>query len=606
MVGNRQSWTEARGFLARFARDTRANTLAIMGMALIPLAGMVGGGVDISRMYIVKTRLQHACDAGALAGRKAMGGVTWSQSNDMPRAMAEKFFEANYNRQAYGVTTVTSSFTESAGKVSGTASAELPMTLMKIFGRTSETLTVTCDAEMRLPNTDVMFVLDTTGSMDENDSNGIKKIDGLKVAVKCFYEIVARLDSDATCVGGAPSGGTGNDVQIRFGFVPYATNVNVGRLLKPEWFADSWTYQSRRLVNTPSGAWGTWTNWQYTDNCGSITNSTEVREYEVQKYGSGRNEHCYYRYHDWSGTAAQWEYGPISQNISALKSGSSWNANFTLPIGISGTQKTINWDGCIEERATVRQATYSPIPAGAKDLDIDLVPSSDADSKWAPALPDLIYTRNTRERGNGSFSMPKVGPTNTIYSNDSDYYCPRPAVKMQKWPNASDFNIYVNALTPSGNTYHDIGLLWGARLMSPTGLFASENVRTPKGGEIERHLIFMTDGDTCTGTANYTAYGVAWFDRRQTDAASAPTAGCTDTGTLTTQVNERYTALCSAVKNKNITLWVVAFGNLATTSEDRLEACASSNRYFKATNSADLQATFKKIADQISQLRLTK
>jgi len=51
---------------------------------------------------------------------------------------------------------------------------------------------------------------------------------------------------------------------------------------------------------------------------------------------------------------------------------------------------------------------------------------------------------------------------------------------------------------------------------------------------------------------------------------------------------------------------VIAFGNLATTTETRLKACASSGRYFKATDAATLQQTFKSIADQISQLRLTK
>lgn len=603
MVGKRQILTEARGFLTRLARDTRGNTLAIMAMALIPLAGMVGGGVDISRMYIVKTRLQHACDAGALAGRKAMGGGTWGQDENMPRSMANKFFDANYDRNAYGVTSVTASFTENAGKVNGTATAQLPMTLMKIFGRKWETLTVTCDAEMRLPNTDVMFVLDTTGSMaDPQPGDTVSKMAALKVAVKCFYEIVARLDTDATCIGGAPSGGTGNDVQIRFGFVPYATNVNVGRLLKPEWFADEWPYQSRKLVNTPSGSWGSWSG-QQSGKCNTIPASTEARQYYTQSAGWGNN--CNYWYRDWSGTAAQWKYAKITHSIAALKNGDAWNASFTLPIGPGGSQKTISWDGCVEERATVRQATYTPIPDGAKDLNIDLVPNS-ADTKWGPVLRDIIYTRKTPEGGSGSFDFADINSTPAIYGNGSSYACPRPAKKMQKWPSAADFDTYVNALSPSGNTYHDIGLLWGARLMSPTGLFASENKLTAKGGEIERHLIFMTDGDTCTSAGNYTAYGVAWFDRRQTDVGSVPTDGCTDTGTLTTQVNARYTALCSAVRNKNITLWVVAFGNLQPTTEARLNACASSGRYFKATSSEELQKTFKKIADQISQLRLTK
>ena len=88
---------------------------------------------------------------------------------------------------------------------------------------------MTCDAEMRLPNTDVMFVLDTTGSMADTPSgDSVSKMDSLQDAVKCFYEIVARLDTDATCTTGTPSGGTGNQVQVRFGFMPYSTNVNVG------------------------------------------------------------------------------------------------------------------------------------------------------------------------------------------------------------------------------------------------------------------------------------------------------------------------------------------------------------------------------------------
>ncbi|HVJ01181.1 MAG TPA: Tad domain-containing protein, partial [Sphingomonas sp.] len=285
-MGQKQAgWTRARGFLSTLARDTRANTLAMMAMALIPLAGMVGGGIDISRMYIVKTRLQHACDAGALAGRKAMGSGAWSQTvngvANYPRAMAEKFFVGNYDSTAYGATGVTKSFAENAGKVTGTASATVPMTLMRIFGKRSETLSVACDAEMRLPNTDVMFVLDTTGSMNDVPSGDNKtKMAGLKIAVKCFYQILSRLDvADTDCEGPEPSGGTGGQIQIRFGFVPYATNVNVGRLLKPEWIADSWFYQSRELTGTTG--WSGWTqNNNY--NCWNVPANTTTVQYRTQ------------------------------------------------------------------------------------------------------------------------------------------------------------------------------------------------------------------------------------------------------------------------------------------------------------------------------------
>lgn len=689
MVGNRQSWTETRAFLTRLARDTRGNTLALMAIAIIPLAGMVGGGVDISRMYIVKTRLQHACDAGALAGRKAMGGGTWTQTvngtPDYPKAAADKFFEANYNRKAYGVTSVTSSFTESAGKVTGNASAELPMTLMKIFGRKSETLTVKCEAEMRLPNTDIMFVLDTTGSMGETPSGDSQtKLQSLKDAVKCFYEIVARLDTTEPCTTGTPSGGTGSQTQLRFGFVPYATNANVGFLLPTEYFADSWDYQSReavfvnqpqvqwtegttqptgsQLINTNNPSWSRITsggnatiaaNTNNSNDCSNLADpdndthtltGTESAPYNQTTETNGtertvrwktKQAGWYYQYRfTWnsnrnrceyqqrtvtydlersysrtdSGTIVyvpvfdHYNYDSLSKDISGLKNGSTWNTSIDLPIGKYGAQKTISWGGCVEERATVRASNYSPIPADAEDLDIDQIPSAgDPRSLWGPVLPGMIYTRRD---GNNNFTTARREVANE-YGNSSSYSCPTEARKLQTWDSADTFEDYVDSLQASGNTYHDIGLIWGARLMSPTGLFKSENEFTPQGGEIERHLIFMTDGDPCTAAFNYQAYGVGWYDRRQTDPSVAPTEGCTTTGTLTQQVNARTAAICTAIKNKNITLWVITFGGLASNTVTRMTNCATPGRYFHATNAATLQATFKSIADQISALRLT-
>ena len=58
--------------MGRLRRDVRGNTLAMMAIALIPISAMVGSGIDTARLYVVKVRLQQACDAGALAGRKAM------------------------------------------------------------------------------------------------------------------------------------------------------------------------------------------------------------------------------------------------------------------------------------------------------------------------------------------------------------------------------------------------------------------------------------------------------------------------------------------------------------------------------------------------------
>ncbi|QNQ11953.1 TadE/TadG family type IV pilus assembly protein [Sphingomonas alpina] len=678
--------TVARGFLGRLARDVRGNTLAIMAAALIPLAGLVGGGIDISRMYITKTRLQHACDAGALAGRKAMGGGVWgTDDNDV----AKQFFDANFQSGSYGSGTVSKTFTESAGKVSGSASTVLPMTLMKIFQKSTETLSVTCDAEMRLPNTDVMFVLDNTGSMgDTLAGDTAPKLDGLKIAVKCFYEIVARLNTNATCVAGTPSGGTGDQVQVRFGFVPYDTNVNVGYLLPSSYFADSWPYQSRERTTVyglfsswdsstrNAQAYGAWVDTSVAavtinknSSCSSSTTGiavpadtytingnpsswadqesatqwrayvmTKHRNYTINSTGtSGNNRTCKLQYRErqlerrafWNRSTQNvanvlpfpaWLYKQTNLNVSGLKNGSGWNSSMTLPIGDNHTDMTVTWDGCVEERHTVRQASYSPIPAGANDLDIDSAPSaSNTETQWGPVLNQVIYPRKSSYSNSGSYTTDDVTTFNQSYTGES-YSCLTSATKMKKWTDPSVFDAYVDSLHKGSNTYHDIGLVWGARLLSPTGIFRAENEFTlpntlpngttvPGGGEIERHLIFMTDGESCTSTMNYQAYGLAWYDRRQTDPSQVPTSGCSSDsqpGTLTDQVNARTNALCTAIKNKNITLWVIWFGASAPAVETQMRTCATSGRFFSARNSPELQRTFADIANQISQLRLTR
>jgi hypothetical protein len=228
-------------------------------------------------------------------------------------------------------------------------------------------------------------------------------------------------------------------------------------------------------------------------------------------------------------------------------------------------------------------------------------------------LPRLIFTRGstTGQNYDATYWPGQYGAstnnwttnaiTNSIdYNNRSTFYCPTEARKLQSWTDPSTFQSYVNSLNPDGNTYHDIGIIWGARLMSPTGIFRTENAATPNGGEIERHMIFMTDGDTNANDFDYAAYGLPFFDHRQTLANPSKEQ-------LQEQVNLRFLAICQWVRNSGITLWVVNFGEgQSQATQDRLLQCASTGRYFSNTDSVGLQQTFKSIADQISQLRLTR
>ncbi|MEZ5744882.1 MAG: hypothetical protein R3D89_14460, partial [Sphingomonadaceae bacterium] len=51
------------------------------------------------------------------------------------------------------------------------------------------------------------------------------------------------------------------------------------------------------------------------------------------------------------------------------------------------------WNGCIEERDTVDDEDWSPIPSGAYDLDIDMIPNSE-ETRWRPMWEKLVYYRD--------------------------------------------------------------------------------------------------------------------------------------------------------------------------------------------------------------------
>ncbi len=676
----------AESFLQKLRSNTAGNTLAMAGMALFPLAAMIGGGVDVSRIYLVQTRLQQACDAGALAGRRQMASGYWGANNNAANTAANNMFRANFDTDAYGSYEGTTAFSENAGTVTGTATVKLDMAVMQMFGYGTKSVSVECDASMAIPSTDVMFVLDTTGSMNCPDTgtsycgnNGNveasnARIKGLRSAVKCFYETLARRNSDEDC-GSTPSAGSANTAHLRFGFVPYSTNVNVGMLLPNDFLANNWTYQSRQAVTrvenvvvdyTPGTPYlygtnyyynGNWSNTSTVDSHNNVRNRNACDDLQPDDYddmsgseGPKYNEYTWTSgdqqitrwYRNISGTRydystdysnrrdrcdielrtreiieqreyrqvntpvyeqqqvfSHYDYKPVTFNVSGLKAGgSSWNNSIDLPVGNQGLDTGVTWDGCIEERQTVRTTNFNPIPTAAYDLDINRVPTiGDPATQWGPLLTGAVWARYDSNYNQTTSTVSSVYTLNRNFS----YTCTNEARKLQRWDNPSDFDNYLDGLDAIGSTYHDIGLIWGARFLSPTGIFAAENATTDNGGAIDRHLIFMTDGDTVTSSSQYTSYGVEWYDRRRTSANSAPSSN-----DLTTQVNSRFLAMCGAIKNQNITLWVVSFGNgVSSSSITNLQNCATSGKFYNASNSAELLNNFRTIANDISQLRLT-
>jgi Flp pilus assembly protein TadG len=128
---DRKSRARAPGLLGRLARDQRGASLAIVAASVVPIIGVIGGAMDLSRIYLAKSRIQQACDASVLAGRRSMVGLTWSTASE---ATAREFFTSNFPAGKYGSTGTGIVYNvNSEGSVSGVASGQMPMTLMRVF-----------------------------------------------------------------------------------------------------------------------------------------------------------------------------------------------------------------------------------------------------------------------------------------------------------------------------------------------------------------------------------------------------------------------------------------------------------------------------------------
>ena len=223
-----------------------------------------------------QNRLQQACDAGVLAARKRLGteaAVTGTIPDEVGE-VGQRFFNLNFQDGDFG--TVERSFEmelEEDYTITGLAKVDVPTTIMQVFGFEEVALTATCSAQLNMSDTDIMMVLDVTGSMAEsNPGDAMSRMTALKSTVKSFYTQLAAASGDAA--------------RIRYGFVPYSTNVNVGSLLLDDWVVDEWDYQSRELL-TPNPTVGTHTFSTYGALISGSNNTTVDHTYDASRSRRG-------------------------------------------------------------------------------------------------------------------------------------------------------------------------------------------------------------------------------------------------------------------------------------------------------------------------------
>lgn len=677
---------------ARLAYDTSGNALAIMAAALFPMVGLVGGAVDMSRLYLVKTRLQQACDAGVLAGRRVMVGTSVVAD---PNAMtqAQNFFQINLANGAYGARNVALAVADVreggvptgnlTGRVYGTATASVPMTLMRVFGNETIDMTARCEANLNIANNDIMFVLDLTGSMAclptdsvsqcqayTNSSTGqVRNVGGVWQTPAQAGSRIGVLRDAVSQFFTTVNSATPPSARLRIGFLPYSSNVKVGSILPTgSLLTTSHNYITRAAEFTLSehtpgttsyGAWGNSQTYGYaitSANCDSYganrTFSHDGLTFNPTAPAAsspptaritggatpGAATNTQYRRVSWTGANATNKTCVRERRTGTTRYTTLWKlpestdtnrtnreaARFTLvrrSINIANTTLPMVtlWDDDPATREALQRAARVsvPVPSGSEGYDpqqlaamvnngtafnmtaslpswdgcieerevnddVDGAANSDA-TRWRPAWYNLTFLTTTTP----------ATPANTFYS------CSMGARRLATVTQADVDNYVADPrFVAHGGTYHDIGMIWGTRIMSKNGVFGADHTAAANGRDVKRHIIFMTDGDMAPSEYVYGSYGIEAYDKR-----IVGTGGDSGAVNLKARHNVRFLAACQAAKDREISVWVVAFGQALTTE---LTTCADSGQAFQANNATELQVQFQQIAQRIAELRLSK
>ena len=163
-----------RTLISNFRSNSRGNVAVITALAAIPMIGAIGSVIDYSHASMIRTKLQAAADAAALATvsfnspvvaiAKNMTGVgTVSGGSDY----ATSFFTANLPA-SYSTLTPTATVTLTGATVTATVSFSTSVStyLMGLVGYPNMTIAGSSTASSTLPTyIDFYLMLDVSGSM---------------------------------------------------------------------------------------------------------------------------------------------------------------------------------------------------------------------------------------------------------------------------------------------------------------------------------------------------------------------------------------------------------------------------------------------------------
>jgi Flp pilus assembly protein TadG len=150
----------------------RGVSIIVVTLSMMVIIPLVGLAIDLSMLYLVRTKLLSAADAAVLAGTRALSqGADAAAQRVSAQTAATKFFQANFPSGFWGTSNlsfptpgVDDTTNANYRTVSATASVRAPLYFLRVFGSAFSTVAVSAQAARR--DALVMIVLDRSSSME--------------------------------------------------------------------------------------------------------------------------------------------------------------------------------------------------------------------------------------------------------------------------------------------------------------------------------------------------------------------------------------------------------------------------------------------------------
>lgn len=208
-------FARAPSSIARFQKEERGSVAMMFSIMAASLFLFAGLAIDYGRITNVHSSIASAADAATLAAGKAL--LEGKLSDDEVAEMAKTYFVANSKSTELigAISAPNVTIDRESGRITVEAQSVVAMTFGRLSGFDTMTVPVVSETIFRQKDIEVGMALDITGSMNNVDFSGKRKIDGLKQAFETFANKLL------------PDGGF-NTNSVRIGLAPYSSGINLG------------------------------------------------------------------------------------------------------------------------------------------------------------------------------------------------------------------------------------------------------------------------------------------------------------------------------------------------------------------------------------------